>query len=460
MAEIIKIMEARFNMDTKWTKEGILKDAADNNVRFIRLMFTDITGTIKNVEVPLSQLEKALDSNMMFDGSSIEGFVRIEESDMYLVPDYNTWLVFNWPEHQGNARIARIICDVETTKRVPFQGDPRSNLKRMLKKMSSLGFADFNLGPEAEFFLFKLDDTGEPTMQLNDNGGYFDLAPTDLAENCRRDIVLALEDLGFEIEASHHEVAPGQHEIDWKYADAVTACDNIQTFKLIVKTVARRHNLHASFMPKPIFGINGSGMHFNMSLFHDEGNSFYDETTDNQLSQTALYFIGGLLKYATAFTAICNPTVNSYKRLVPGYEAPVYVAWSERNRSPLIRIPASRQNSTRVELRSVDPSANPYLALAVILGAGLKGIEDKIDPPAAVDRNIYSMSNEERAEACVLDLPESLREAIKLMSDEPVIMDALGEHITTKFIEAKSLEYAEYQRYISPWEIEKYFKLY
>lgn len=447
-------------MKTKWTKEAILKDAADNQVRFIRLMFTDITGTIKNVEVPLSQLEKALDNNMMFDGSSIEGFVRIEESDMYLVPDYNTWLVFNWPEHQGNARIARIICDVETTKRTPFQGDPRSNLKRMLDKMTSLGFTDFNLGPEAEFFLFKLDDCGNPTMQLNDNGGYFDLAPTDLAENCRRDIVLALEDLGFEIEASHHEVAPGQHEIDWKYADAVTACDNIQTFKLIVKTVARRHNLHATFMPKPIFGINGSGMHFNMSLFNEEGNSFYDETTDNQLSQTALYFIGGLLKYATAFTAVCNPTVNSYKRLVPGYEAPVYVAWSERNRSPLIRIPASRQNSTRVELRSVDPSANPYLALAAILGAGLKGIEEKIDPPAAVDRNIYNMSSDERTEAGVLDLPESLREAIKLMSHEPVIMDALGEHISSKFIEAKNLEYAEYQRYVSPWEIEKYFNLY
>ena len=423
---------------TQWTKESILLDAKERNVRYVRLMFTDITGTIKNVEVPVSQLEKALDNKMMFDGSSIEGFVRIEESDMYLVPDYNTWLVFNWEDGAGDTKIARLICDVNSVDGLPFQGDPRSNLKRILKRMENLGFTSFNIGPEPEFFLFKLDEKGQPTMQLNDNGGYFDLAPTDLAENCRRDIVLELEALGFEIEASHHEVGPGQHEIDWKYADALRSADNIQTFKLIVKSVARRHNLHATFMPKPIFGIAGSGMHCNMSLFNESGNAFYDPDTEDHLSQTALYFIGGLLKYARAYTAICNPLVNSYKRLVPGYEAPVYVAWSGQNRSPLIRIPAARGNSTRIEARSVDPAANPYLALSVLLAAGLKGIEDKIMPPSAVDRNIYTMTREERLTEGVEDLPGSLRAALKELKKEPVILEALGDHIAQNFIAEKT----------------------
>lgn len=445
---------------TQWTKETILANAKEMNVRYVRLMFTDITGTIKNVEIPVSQLEKALNNQVMFDGSSIEGFVRIEESDMYLIPDYSTWLVFNWAEDNRNARIARIICDVHSVDGLPFAGDPRSNLKRVLEKMNRLGYKSFNLGPEPEFFLFKLDENGEPTMNLNDNGGYFDLAPNDLAENCRRDIVLELEDLGFEIEASHHEVAPGQHEIDWKYSDALTACDNIQTFKLIVKSVARRHNLHATFMPKPVFGIAGSGMHFNLSLFNENGNAFYDATIEDGLSQEALYFIGGLLKYARAYTAICNPLVNSYKRLVPGYEAPVYVAWSGQNRSPLIRIPAARGNSTRVEVRSVDPSANPYLALSVLLAAGLKGIEEKIDPPSAIDRNIYTMTREERLAEGVNDLPGSLREALKEMKKEPVILEALGDHIAQNFIAEKTLEYFSYQKQITQWELDKYFKNY
>ena len=444
----------------RWTKQTIMADAQDKNVRYIRLMFTDITGTIKNVEIPRSQLEKALDNQMMFDGSSIEGFVRIEESDMYLIPDYSTWLVFNWEEGSENARIARLICDVNTTDGLPFAGDPRANLKRVLKRMQDLGFTSFNLGPEPEFYLFKLDENGEPTMNLNDNGGYFDLAPNDLAENCRREIVLELEDLGFEIEASHHEVGPGQHEIDWKYADALSSADSIQTFKLIVKSVARRHNLHATFMPKPVFGIAGSGMHFNLSLFNDEGNAFYDPQSEDGLSQNALYFIGGLLKYARAYTAICNPLVNSYKRLVPGYEAPVYVAWSGQNRSPLIRIPAARGNSTRVEVRSVDPSANPYLALSVLLVAGLKGIEDKITPPLAIDRNIYAMTREERLAEGVNDLPGSLREALKEMKKEPVILEALGNHIAQNFIAEKTVEYFSYQKQVTQWELEKYFKHY
>lgn len=443
-----------------WTKETILADAAEKNVRYVRLIFTDINGTLKNVEVPVSQLEKALNNDIMFDGSSIEGFVRIEESDMYLVPDYDTWLTFNWVEQEGKGRIARLICDVHTPSRQPFAGDPRGNLKRSLEKMKDLGFTSFNLGPEPEFFLFKLDEDGNPSMKLNDDGGYFDLAPNDLAENCRRDIVLELEDLGFEIEASHHEVGPGQHEIDWKYSDALTACDNIQTFKLIVKSVARRHNLHATFMPKPVFGIAGSGMHFNLSLFNEQGNAFYDPTTEDGLSQTARYFIGGLLKYARSYTAITNPLVNSYKRLTPGFEAPVYIAWSGQNRSPLIRIPAARGNSTRLEVRSVDPSANPYLALSVLLAAGLKGIEDQIEPPLAVDRNIYAMTREERLAEGVNDLPGSLREALKELKKEPVILDALGDHIAQNFIAEKTVEYFSYQKQVTQWELDKYLNLY
>lgn len=444
----------------QWTRESILKDAKAKNVRFIRLMFTDINGMIKNVEIPFSQLEKALDNNMMFDGSSIDGFVRIEESDMYLVPDLNTWLVFDWKETDINTGIARFICDVELPHRRPFPGDPRSNLKRVMEKMYQMGFTHFNLGPEPEFFLFKLDDNGEPGKILNDNGGYFDLAPTDLAENCRRDIVLELEDHGFEIEASHHEVAPGQHEIDWKYLDAVEACDSIQTFKLIVKSVARRHQLHATFMPKPIFGIAGSGMHCNLSLFNSKGNAIFDVAAENGLSQTACYFIGGILKHARALTAVCNPTVNSYKRLVPGYEAPVYIAWSLQNRSPLVRIPASRGNSTRIEVRSVDPSANPYLALAALLEAGLDGIENKIVPPTAIDRNIYAMTRDERIAEGINDLPSSLREALTELKSNSIILGALGNHIAQNFITSKTMEYQSYQKHVSEWEVEKYFKSY
>ena len=446
---------------TKWTKESIIADAKENKVHFIRLMFTDIRGTIKNVEIPLSQLEKALSNNMAFDGSSIEGFVRIEESDMYLIPDYNSWMIFNWDVPSDGGRIACLICDVDTTKREPFLGDPRGNLKRILTKMEDLGFSSFNLGPEPEIFLLKLDENGKPTMDLNDQGGYFDFAPTDLGENCRRDIVLELERLDFEIEASHHEVAPGQHEIDWKYNDAIRACDKIQLFKLIVKTVARRHNLHATFMPKPIYGVSGSGMHFNVSLFdNDNKNAFYDESTADQLSKDARYFIAGILKHAASFTAICNPLVNSYKRLTEGFEAPVYIAWSERNRSPLVRIPASRGNSTRVEVRSVDPSANPYLALAVILQAGLDGIKNKIEPPQPIDRNIYMMTPEERVAEGVLDLPSSLRQAVVEFEANPLMVEALGDHISENFIAEKTMEFESYKKQVTQWELDKYLMLY
>ncbi|WP_373790773.1 glutamine synthetase family protein, partial [Jeotgalibaca porci] len=408
----------------KYTRDDINKIAKEEDVRYLRLMFTDILGTIKNMEVPISQLEKVLDNKMMFDGSSIEGFVRIEESDMYLYPDLDTWLVFPWGSEQG--KIARLICDVYKPDGTPFAGDPRNNLKRVLRKMEDMGFTDFNLGPEPEFFLFKTDENGKPTFDLNDEGGYFDLAPTDLGEDCRREIVLELEELGFEIEASHHEVAPGQHEIDWKYSRALEACDNIQTFKLIVKTVARKHGLHATFMPKPVYGVNGSGMHCNMSLFNEEGNAFYDAGSESGLSETAYKFIAGLLHHAKAYTAICNPIINSYKRLVPGYEAPVYIAWSTQNRSPLIRIPASRGLSTRVELRSVDPSTNPYLALATLLAAGLDGIASDIEVPAPIDRNIYIMDAEDREANGIYDLPKNLAEAVEELKNNPLILDALG----------------------------------
>ena len=442
---------------TEWTREAILADAKEQNVRFIRLIFTDINGVIKNVEIPQSQLKKEMDNKMMFDGSSIDGFVRIEESDMYLVPDLSTWLVFDWKETEADAKIARLICDIELPHRQPFAGDPRTNLKRVMQKMYDMGFTHFNLGPEPEFFLFKLNQEGEATKILYDNGGYFDLAPTDLAENCRRDIVLELEDHGFEIEASHHETAPGQHEIDWKYLNAVEACDAIQTFKLIVKSVARRHHLHATFMPKPVYGVAGSGMHCNLSLFNEAGNAFYDPSASDGLSQVARYFIGGILQHASALTAICNPTVNSYKRLVPGYEAPVYIAWSSQNRSPLIRIPSARGQSTRIEVRSVDPSANPYLALAVLLEAGLEGIRDQIEPPQAIDRNIYTMSHEERIAAGIQDLPGSLREALQALRADETVLNALGDHITSNFITSKQMEFSSYQKRVTEWEFEKYF---
>ena len=445
-------------MKLSYTKEQIVERVKEQNVRFIRLQFTDLFGTIKNVEIPVSQLDKALSNKMMFDGSSIEGFVRIEESDMYLYPDIDTFVIFPWTAEKG--KVARLICDIYYPDGTPFDGDPRSNLKRVLNEMKELGFTDFNVGPEPEFFLFKLNAEGKPTLELNDQGGYFDFAPTDLGENCRRDIVLELEEMGFDIEASHHEVAPGQHEIDFKYQSALKACDDIQTFKLVVKTVARKHGLHATFMPKPLFGINGSGMHCNLSLFKGEVNAFFDESGDLQLSDTARHFIAGIMAHVPNFTAITNPTVNSYKRLVPGYEAPCYVAWSARNRSPLIRIPASRGLSTRIEVRSVDPSANPYLAMAVQLAAGLDGVKKKLTPPAPVDRNIYVMTRQERLENGIVDLPATLADALKNLQEDEVITKALGSHILARFVEAKEIEWDMFRTTVHPWEREQYMSQY
>ena len=381
----------------------------------------------------------------MFDGSSIEGFVRINESDMYLYPDLNTWTVFPWGDENG--AVAGLICDIYTAEGEPFAGDPRGNLKKALRHMESLGYKSFNLGPEPEFFLFKMDEFGNPTTEVNDKGGYFDLAPTDLADNTRREIVNVLTKMGFEVEASHHEVAIGQHEIDFKYADVLT----------------RKHGLYATFMAKPKFGINGSGMHCNMSLFGSDGkNAFFDpqDPKGMQLSEVAYQFLGGLVKHAYSYTAIMNPTVNSYKRLVPGYEAPVYIAWAGRNRSPLIRVPASRGVSTRLELRSVDPTANPYLALAVLLESGLDGIENKIEAPAPVESNIYVMTVEERKEAGIADLPSTLHNALKALQEDEVVKAALGNHIYTSFLEAKRIEWSSYAAFVSQWEVDNYLDLY
>jgi glutamine synthetase len=442
---------------THFQKEDILRIAKEQNVRFIRLQFTDLLGTIKNVEIPFNQLEKALDNKIMFDGSSIEGYVRIEESDMYLHPDLSTWVIFPWVTQD---RVARLICDIYLPDGRPFPGDPRGILKRVLKDAEEMGYSAMNVGPEPEFFLFKTDEKGNPTTELNDQGGYFDLAPTDLGENCRREIVLTLEEMGFEIEASHHEVAPGQHEIDFKYADAIRAADQIQTFKLVVKTVARQHGLHATFMPKPIFGVNGSGMHCHQSLFKGNKNVFYDENDKIGLSQTARYYMAGILKHARSFAAITNPTVNSYKRLVPGYEAPCYVAWSASNRSPMIRIPASRGLSTRIEVRNPDPAANPYLTLAVMLQAGLDGIKNKMQLPPPTDRNIYVMSDEEREEQGIPSLPLNLKEALIELLRDDVICQALGDHALAHFYELKEIEWDMYRTQVHQWERDQYMTLY
>ncbi len=445
-------------MKIKRTREEIIEIVKEENVKFIRLQFTDIFGMLKNVAITSDQLEKALDNQCMFDGSSIEGFVRIEESDMYLYPDIDTFVIYPWRPQIG--KVARLICDVYTSEGKPFEGDPRYVLKRAIKRAKDMGFDQFNVGPECEFFLFLTDDEGNPTTITHDNAGYFDLGPIDLGENARRDMSMVLEDMGFEIEASHHEVAPGQHEIDFKYTDALTAADAILTFKLVVKVIAQRHGLHATFMPKPIFGINGSGMHTNISLFKDDKNAFCDDNDENGLSSDAYHFIGGLTKNIGAITALTNPIVNSYKRLVPGYEAPVYVAWSGKNRSPLIRIPAVRGSSTRVELRNPDPSCNPYLALAGILHAGLDGIKNKIEPPAAVNKNIYEMSETQRKKHKIYSLPSNLYEAITTMQKSQLVKEALGEHVFTKYVDAKLDEWNQYRTKVTSWELEQYLTKY
>lgn len=437
-----------------YTKQDIIRIVREEDVKFIRMQFVDIFGQLKNVAITASQIEKAVNNQIMLDGSSIEGFVRINESDQYLYPDLNSFTIFPWRPQHG--KVARLICDVYNPNGTPFVGDPRGVLRRVLKRMDAMGYDSFNIGPELEFFLFQTDDEGKPTTKTNDEASYFDLGPVDHGESTRREVCLNLEEMGFEIEASHHEVAAGQHEIDFKYASAMDAADKIMTFKLTVKTLAQKNGLHATFMPKPVAGINGSGMHMNMSLFRGGKNAFFDESGERQLSAEAYSFIAGLLTHVQAFTAVTNPLVNSYKRLVPGYEAPCYLAWSASNRSALIRIPAARGQSTRVELRSPDPSCNPYLAIAVCLAAGLDGIEKGLTPPPEITENIFAMDDAARKAAGIDNLPGSLREALETLKGDPLILDTLGEHVARNYLEGKTKEWDNYRTQVSDWERKQY----
>ena len=444
---------------SKYSKEDIMRMVEEEDVEFIRLQFTDIFGMLKNVAITASQLEKALDNRCMFDGSAIEGFVRIDESDMYLYPDLDTFEVFPWRPQQG--KVARFICDVYNPDGTPFSGDPRYVLKRAVKRAEDMGYV-LNVGPECEFFLFHTDEEGRPTTSTHEMAGYFDVSPIDLAENVRRDIVLNLEEMGFQVEASHHEIAPAQHEIDFQYTDALRAADNIMTFKMAAKTIAKRHGLHATFMPKPREGMNGSGMHINMSLSDKEGrNLFADDQDALRLSRDAYYFMAGILKHMKAMTILTNPLVNSYKRLIPGFDAPIYIAWSPTsNRSSLIRIPSPRGESTRIELRCPDSAMNPYLALAACLWAGLDGIEKKVGLPACVEGNMFTMEPEELRERNVERIPETLGDAIEAYSGDVFMKEVLGEHIYTKYLEAKEAEWRMFRAYVTDWETKEYLYKY
>lgn len=439
----------------KYKKEDIFRIVEEEDVEFIRLQFTDMFGMLKNVAITSSQLKKALDNRCMFDGSAIEGFVRVEESDMYLYPDLDTFEIFPWRPQQG--KVARLICDVYNTDRTPFEGDPRYVLKKVLEEAKQMGFT-FQVGPECEFFLFQMDEEGRPTTKTNEMAGYFDVGPIDQAENVRRDIVLNLEEMGFEIETSHHEIAPAQHEIDFQYAEALITADRIMTFKLAVKTIARRHGLHATFMPKPKAGVNGSGMHVNMSLFDREGRNVFEDQGDVLgLSKTAYQFLAGILEHVKGMALLTNPIVNSYKRLIPGYDAPVYIAWSAAsNRSQVIRIPSSRGTGTRIELRSPDSAVNPYLALAACLAAGLDGIKRELTPASCVNKNISKMNAEELKEFDIVQFPETLGEAIEIFAADPLIRNVLGEHIYTKYLAAKKEEWSLFRAQVTDWEVEEY----
>ena len=441
-----------------YTKEDIIRIVEEEEIEFIRMQFVDIFGQLKNVAITANQIEKAVNNQIMFDGSSIEGFTRVDESDQYLYPDLNSFAIFPWRPSQG--KVARLICDVYNTDGTPFVGDPRGVLRRVIQRARDMGFDTFNIGPELEFFLFETDEEGRATTKTGDEAGYFDLGPLDHGESTRREICMMLEEMGFEIEASHHEGAAGQHEIDFKYDEALDGADKIMTFKLAVKSIAQKNGLHATFMPKPIFGAAGSGMHINMSLFKDGKNTFYDPADPRGLSQTAYAFIAGLLQHVKGFTALTNPLVNSYKRLVPGYEAPCYKAWSASNRSALIRIPASRGSATRVELRSPDPACNPYLAVAACLAAGLDGIAQGLTPPPEIPGNIYAMDQETRKAFGIEALPRNLEEALSEMERDAVVMDVLGPHVAQHYLNGKQKEWEEYQTRVSSWELEKYLVIY
>ena len=441
-----------------YSDEDIKNLINEYNVQFIKLQFVDINGQVKNLAIPAEHIDRVLNNDIMLDGSSIKGFRSIETSDMFFYPDKNTFQVLPWQEQNGR-NSARLICDIYNADGTPFEGCPRCNLKRLMAEAQKLGLS-MNIGPEAEFFLFERDEEDRITTKTHDRAGYYDVGPDDLGEEVRAEIVTTLQDMGFDIEASHHEGADGQHEVDFKYSDILTTADNVVTFKIAVKAIAAKYGLHATFMPKPVYGINGSGMHCNISLFRDENNAFYDENAEYQLSDIAQYSIGGLLKHVKSMTAILNPTVNSYKRLVPGYEAPVYMAWSLANRSALLRVPSKRGVSTRVELRSPDPSCNPYLAFATILAACLDGVRNKIEPPKPVEDNIYKLSERDRKRKKIESLPGSLKEALYYMKNSLIAKIALGDHIVDEFLTAKEMEWDSFRTYVSEWEIDRYLARY
>ena len=438
------------------SKEYVLKMAKENDVRFIRLWFTDILGVLKSFAIGIDELEGALEEGMGFDGSSIEGFARIDESDMVAKPDPDTFQILPWRPLEHNA-VARMFCDIQKPGGDPFEGDPRYILKRNLKKAADLGFT-FYVGPELEFFYFK-DSKSTETL---DAGGYFDLTPMDAATDLRRNTVITLEKMGIGIEYSHHEVAPSQHEIDMRYTDALTMADNVMTYRLVVKQIAINQGVYATFMPKPVFGINGSGMHVHQSLFKGDRNAFFDPKGKYFLSKLARNYIAGLLKYAPEITSINNQWINSYKRLVPGYEAPVYLSWAKRNRSDLIRVPEYRpgkEKATRIELRSPDPACNPYLCFSVMLAAGLKGIEDGLEPPDPVEENVYEMTEKERKARGINTLPGSLADAIALTEKSELVRKALGDHVFNAFIENKKIEWNQYRIHVSKYEVDRYLPM-
>ena len=444
------------------TTDDVITQIESEDVDFLRLQFTDILGTVKNVSIPAHQAEKAFEEGIYFDGSSIEGFVRIQESDMRLDPDPDTFAVLPFRSQRGDDTVsARLICNViNTSTGEPFEGDPRYVLQRAVDRAAEHGF-ELNAGPEPEFFVFEKNEDGTATTTTHDSGGYFDLAPKDLAQEIRAEIIYTLEEMGFEVEASHHEVARGQHEIDFKYDDALSTADNIATFRSVVRATAELHDVHATFMPKPIAGINGSGMHTHLSLFENGDNAFHDESDEFNLSDTAYKFLGGILEHAPAIAAVTNPIVNSYKRLVPGYEAPIYVAWSDVNRSALVRKPAARiPAASRIELRSPDPSCNPYLAIAVMLHAGLDGIENDLEAPDPVRENIYEFTEADREERGIDTLPTTLGQAIAALQEDEVVLDALGPHVSEKYVQAKTQEYTEFLASVSEWELDRYLETY
>ncbi|AWM75548.1 type I glutamate--ammonia ligase [Lactobacillus kullabergensis] len=442
-------------MTKKISADDIRKSVKEEDVRFIRLAFTDINGTLKAVEVPNSQLDKVLENDVRFDGSSIDGFVRLEESDMILYPDFSTWSVLPWSDSTGG-KIGCLTCSVHTTDGEPFAGDPRNNLKRVIGQMKELGFTAFDIGFEAEFHLLKLDENGNWTTQVPDHASYFDLTSNDESASCRRDIVETLESIGFEVEAAHHEVGDGQQEIDFRFDDALTTADRVQTFKMIVREIAKRHGLFATFMAKPLQGQAGNGMHTNMSLFKGSKNAFYDKNNKYHLSKTALYFLNGILEHARAITAVGNPTVNSYKRLIPGFEAPVYISWASKNRSPMVRVPSAGELNTRLEMRSADPTANPYLLLAACLSAGMAGIKEEKMPMDPVTCNLFDLSEEQLNEMGIKPLPSTLHNALKAFKKDKLIQNALGKHLTQSFIDSKELEWSQYTQTVSDWERNRY----